>query len=124
MVLEKTLESPLDFKEIIPINPKGNQSLMFIGRTDAEAIAPILWLPDAKCWLRKDSYWGRLKAGEEVLTEGGMVGWHLQLNGYEFEQAPGVGNDKEAWHAAVHRVTKSWAWLSKWITITTTQQQN
>ena len=75
VALENTLESPLDCKEILPVHPKGNQSLIFIGRTDVEAIAPVLWLPDAKCCLiRKDSYWVILKVAWEGLTEGGMVG--------------------------------------------------
>ena len=94
MVLEKTLESPLDIKETKPVNPKGNQSWIFMGRTDAEAEAPILWPPDAKNWLiwkypdaRKD--W---RQEEKGLTEDEMVGWHHWLNGHEFEQAPGVGD--------------------------------
>ena len=94
VVLEKTLESPLDCKEIKSANPKGNQSSMFIGRTDPEAEAPILWTPDAKNWLTgkepdvgKD--WRQEKKG---VTEDEMVGWHHQLNGREFEQALGVGD--------------------------------
>jgi len=71
VVLEKTLESPLDCKEIKPAHPKGNQSWIFIGRTDAEAEAPILWPPDAKIWLiRKDWCWEKLKAGGEVDDRG------------------------------------------------------
>ena len=94
VVLEKTRESPLDCKEIQPVHPKGDQSWIFIGRTDAEAEAPILWPPDAKNWLigkdpdvRKD--W---RQEEKGMTEYEMVGWHHQLSGYEFEQALGVGN--------------------------------
>ena len=88
-VLEKTLEGPLDSKEIKPINPKGNQPWIFIGRTDAEAEAPILWPPDAKSRLvgkdpDAEKYWGQEQKGA---TENEMVGWHHQLNGYEFEQA-------------------------------------
>ena len=94
VVLEKTLESPLDTKETKPVNPKGNQPWILTGRTDAEAEAPILWPPDAKNWLiwkypdaRKD--W---RQEEKGLTEDEMVGWHHWLNGHEFEQAPGVGD--------------------------------
>ena len=87
VLLEKALESPLDFKEIQPVHPKGNQSWMFIRRTDSEAETPILWLPDAKNWLiGKDleagKDWGREEKGT---TEDEMVGWHHQLNRHEFE---------------------------------------
>ena len=94
MVLEKTLESPLDCKEIKPVNPKGNQSGIFFGRTDAEAEAPILWPPVAKCRLtRKDPEAGKYCRQEKKGTmEDEMIGWHHQLNGHEFEQAPGVGD--------------------------------
>ena len=93
-VLEKTLESPLDCKEIQPVNPKGNHSWIFIGRTDIEAETPILWLPHVKNWLTgKDTdagkYW---KQEEKGMTEDEMVGWHNRLNGHEFEQALGVGD--------------------------------
>ena len=92
VVLEKTLESPLDCKEIQPVHPKGNQSWICTGRTDAEA--PILWPPDVKNWLiRKDldagQDWRQEKKGT---TEDEMVGWHHWHNGLEFEQAPGVGD--------------------------------
>ena len=97
MVLEKTLDSPLDCKEIKPVNPKGNQSWMFIGRTDAEAEAPILWPPDAKNWLfKKDPDAGKdWRQEEKGMTEDEMVGWHHQLNGHEFKQAPGVDDGQE-----------------------------
>ena len=83
-----TLESPLDCNEIKPVHPKGDQSWVFIGRSDAEAEAPILWPPDAKFWLiEKDpdagQDWGQEKKG---MTEDEMVGWHHWLNGHEFEQ--------------------------------------
>ena len=94
MVLEKTLESPLDCKEIQPVHPKGDQSWVFIGRTDPEAETPILWPPDAKSWLiwkdpdaGKD--WGQ---GEKGMTEDEMVGWHHWLNRHEFEQTLGAGD--------------------------------
>ena len=94
LVLEKTLKSPMDCKEIKPVNPKENQSWMFSGRTDAQAEAPILWPPDAKNWLNgkgcdagKDWWWK-----EKGTTEDEMVGWHHWLNGHEFKQAPGVSD--------------------------------
>ena len=91
VVLEKTLESPLDSKEIKPVNPKGNQPWIFIGRTDAEAEAPILWPPDVKSRLiRKDPDAGKDRRQEEKgMTVDEMVGWHHWLNGHEFEQTPG-----------------------------------
>ena len=89
VVLEKTLESPLGFKEIQLVNPKGNQSWIFIGRTDAEAETPVLWSPDAKNWLTgKDPDAGKNWRQEE--TEDEMVGWHYWPDGHEFEQAPGI----------------------------------
>ena len=86
-MLEKTLESRLDCKEIKPVNPEGNQSWIFIGRTDAEAETPILWPLDAKNWLiGKDPDAGKgWKREEKGMTDGEMVGWHEQLNGHEFE---------------------------------------
>ena len=97
-VLEKTLESPLDCKEIQPVNPKGNQSWIFIGRTDVEAEAPILWLPDAKNWLiGKDPDAGKdWRREEKGMTEDETVGWHHQLDGHEFEQALGVGDGQRS----------------------------
>ena len=94
VVLEKTLESPLDCKDIQPVHPKGNQSWIFIGRTDAEAEVPILWLPDVKNWLiGKDPDAGKdWKQEEKGTTEDKMVGWHHWLHGHEFEQALGVGD--------------------------------
>ena len=93
-MLEKTLESPLDYKEIQPVHPKGNQSWIFIVKTDAEAETPILWPPDAKNWLHgKDPDAGKdWRQEEKGMTEDEMVGWHHQLNGHESEQAPGVGD--------------------------------
>ena len=94
VVLDKTLGSPLDCKEIQSVYPKGNQSCMFIGRTDAEAEAPILWPPDAKNWLTgKDPDAGKeWRKEEKGTTEDEIVGLHHQVDGHEFEQAPGVGN--------------------------------
>ena len=94
VVLEKTLESPVDCKEIQPVYPKVDQSWIFIGRTDVEAETPILWPPDAKSWLigkhsdaGKD--WGQEEKG---MTEDKMVGWHHRLNGHGFGWTPGVGD--------------------------------
>ena len=86
-MLEKTLENPLDCKEIKPVNPKGNQPWIFIGKTDAEAEAPVLWPPDAKNLLIwKDSDAGKdWKQEEKGTTENEMVGWHHLLNEHEFE---------------------------------------
>ena len=86
VVLEKTLESPLNRKEIQPVHPKGNQSWIFIGRTDAEAETPILWPPDARNWLiGKDSDAGEAWRWEEKgTTEDEMVGWHRRLDKHEF----------------------------------------
>ena len=88
VVLEKTLDSPMDSKEIKPVNSKGNQSWIFIGRTDAEAAAPILWPPDAKSWvLGKDPDAGKdWKQKENGVAENEMVRQHHRLNGHEFEQ--------------------------------------
>ena len=94
VVLEKTLESPLDCKEIQPVHPKGDQSWVFIGRTDVEAETPVLWPPDTKSWLigkdpdaEKD--WGQEEKG---MTENEMVEWHHWLDGHEFEWTLGVGD--------------------------------
>ena len=93
VVLKKTLESPLDSKEIKLVNPKGNQPLTFIGRTNAEAEAPIFWLPDAKSQLTgKDPDAEKDWRQEKGMAEDEMVGWHHQLNGLEFEQTPGDGD--------------------------------
>ena len=94
VVLEKTLESPLDCKEIQPVHPKGDQSWVFIGRTDVEAETPILWPPDVKSWLiGKDpdagKDWGQEEKGT---TEDEMVGWHHWLDGHGFGWTPGVGD--------------------------------
>ena len=91
MVLEKT---PLDCKDIQPVHPKGNQSWIFIGRTDGKAETAILWLPDVKSWLIwKDTDVGKdWRQEEKGMTEDDMVWWHHQLDGYEFEQALGFGS--------------------------------
>jgi len=92
--VEKTLESPLDCKEIQPLHPKGDQSWVFFGRTDVEAETPVLWPPHVKSWLiGKDSDAGRDWGQEEKgTTEDEMVGWHHGLDGHEFEWTVGVGD--------------------------------
>ena len=105
--LEKTLESPLDGKEVKTVYPKGNQSWIFIGGTNAETEAPIIWPPDLKRQLiRKVPDAGKDWRQEKGTTEDEVVGWYHWLNGHEFEQALGDG-ERQAWHATVHGVTKS-----------------
>ena len=120
MVLEKTLESPLDYKEIQPVYPKGNQSWIFIGRTDADDEAPILWPSNVKNWLvRKDPDAGKDWRQEvKGKTEDEMVGWHHRIIGYEFEQAPRDGEGSLAccspWGCKVgHNWTNELNWTEK-----------
>ena len=122
MLLEKTLESPLDCKEIKPVNPKGNQSWKFIGRTDAEAETPILWPPDGKNWfIWKDPYAGKDWRQEEK-------GWQRMRWFYgiidsvdrSLSKLRAIVKDRKAWSAAVHKVANSQMWLGDW-TKTTTQ---
>ena len=124
VVLEKTLESPLGYKEIKPVNPKGNQSWIFTETTDAEILtemieARILWSPDAKNWLiGKDPDAGKdWRQEEKGMTEDEMVGWHHRLDGHEFEQAPG-GDDGQGSLASCspwgHRVRHDWATEVNW----------
>ena len=116
----RLLRVPWDSKEIQPVHPKGNQSWIFIWRTDAEAETPILWPPDAKKWFTgKDPDAGKdWRQEEKRMTEDEMVGWHHQLNGHEFEHL-GDGEGQGSLHAAVHGVAKSQTWLSNWTTIPT-----
>ena len=114
MVLEKTLESPLDCKEIQPVNRRGNQSWIFMGRTDVEAKTPIVWLPDVKNWvIGKDPDAGKdWRQEEKGMTEDKMVGWHHRLNGHEFEQALGDAEGKGSLVCCSpwgHRVGHDWA---------------
>ena len=124
MVFEKTLDSPLDCKEFQPVHPKGNQSWIFIGKTDVEAETPILWPPDAKSWLiGKDPDAGKdWRLEEKGTTEDEMVGWHHWLNGHEFEQTPGVGDGQgglaccSPWGRKESDVTERLNW---WLTLST-----
>ena len=119
MVLEKTLQSPLDCKEIKPVNLKGNQSLIFIGRTYAEAEASILWSPNAKNGLNgKDPDAGKdWRQEENAMTEDEMVGWHHWLNGHEFEQVSGAGYGQGSLACCSpsgHRVRHNWVTELNW----------
>ena len=116
VLLEKTLESPLDCGEIQAVDPKGDQSWIFIGRTDVEAETPILWPPDVKKWLiGKDpdsgKDWGQEEKGT---TEDEMVGWHHWLDGHAIEQVPGSDNGQGSLVCCSHWVARSWTQLSDW----------
>ena len=112
VVLEKTLESPSDFKEIKLVNPKGNHSQIFIGKTDAEAEALMLWPPDAKSWMGKiegkSRMWQKMRWLDSITDS-------MDTNLNKLQK---IAKDRVAWHAVVYGVAKSWTWLSDWTTIT------
>ena len=122
VVLEKTLESPLDSKDIKPVNPKGNQPWIFIGRTDPEAEAPILWPLDANSRLiGKDRDAGKTESkrrGQQSMRWLDSITDSIDVNLSKLQE---IVKDREAWHPAVHGVTKSWTWPSLW---TTTSETN
>ena len=116
MVLEKTFESLLDYKEIKPVNPKGNQSWIFLGRTDVEAEAPVHWLSDEKSKLigRDPDAGNDWRQKEKGMTEDEMVGWYHWFNGHEFEQTPGDSEEQGSlvccmWHMRSQKVRHDWA---------------
>ena len=115
-VLDKALESPLDCKESQPVHPKGDQSWIIIGRTDAEAETLILWSPDEKNWLTgKDPDAGRDSGQEEKgTTEDEMAGWHHRLDGHKFEWTPGVGDGQGGLACCNSWGHRSRTWLSNW----------
>ena len=123
LVLEKTLESPVGCKEIEPVHPKGDQSWVFIGRTDTEVETPILWPPDVKCWLIwKDTDAGKDWGQEENwTTEVEMVGCHHWLNGHGFGWTPGVGDKQGGLACCGSGVAKSLTWLSDWTELNWTE---
>ena len=114
VVLEKTLDSPLESKDIKPVIPKRNWPWIFFGGTDAEAESLIVWPPDVKSQLiGEDSDAGKDWRLEKGMTEDELVGWRHWLNEHEFEQTPEMVKDREAWHAADHGVADSQTQLSK-----------
>ena len=122
-MFEKTLGSPLNCKEIQPVHPKGDQSWVFIERTDVKAETPILWLPDVKSWLiGKDPDAGKDCGQEEKgMTEDEMVGWHHWLNGHGFEWTPGVGDGQRGLACCGSWGCKSRTRLSDWTELNWTE---
>ena len=119
VVSEKTLDSHLDYKEIQPVCTKGNQSSIFIGRTDAEADTPILWPPDAKNWpIWKDpdggKIEGRRRRGWQRMRWLDVISNSMKMSLSELQE---LVMDSEGWRAAFHGITKSWTWLTDWTTM-------
>ena len=130
VVLEKTLESSLDWRRIKTVHPKGDQSWIFIGRTDVEGETPMLWPFDVKNWLTwKDPDTGKdWKQEEKGTTEDEMIEWHHRFDGHEFEQAPGVGDGQGSlvlqstglqrvghdWETELIKLVKRWAIVRSW----------
>ena len=118
VVLKRTLENPLDCKEIKPVNPKGNQPWIFTGRTDAEAEAPVLWPPDGRTYsLEETLMWGKTegkrKRGKQRMRWLDSITISIDMNLSKLRE---MVKDKKSWCTAVHGVTKSWTWLSNWTT--------
>ena len=125
VLLEKTLESPLGCKEIKPVNPKGDQSWVFIGGTDAEAETPVLWPPHAKSWLiGKDSDARKDWRQEKGTTEAEMAGCITDSMDMNLSELQELVMDREAWRAAIHGVAKTWTRLSNWNELTTITMEN
>ena len=124
VVLKKTLESTMDCKEMQPINLKGNQSWLFIGRTDARVETPILWPPDGKNWhIGKDPDAGKdWRQKEKGMTKDELIGRHHQLDGHEFKQAPGVGDGQESLECCTWWGRKE-SYMTEWLNCLTDQDK-